>query len=73
MKITDIFFLVASIALVTNNCQSYRKKPPEVFCKRRCSETFCKIHRKTPVLESLFNKVAANALSFDADACYLLV
>ena len=26
----------------------------EVFCKKRCSKKFCKIHRKTPVPESLF-------------------
>ena len=30
-----------------------QKQPPEVFCKK-----FCKIHRKTPVPETLFNKVA---------------
>ena len=33
-----------------------RKQPPEVFCKKRCSEKFGKFHRKTSVLESLFNK-----------------
>ena len=31
-----------------------QKQPPEVFCKKRCSEKFHKIHRKTSVLESLF-------------------
>ena len=31
-----------------------QKQPPEVFCKKRCSWKFHKIHRKTPVLESLF-------------------
>ena len=39
----------------------YCQKPaPEVkvFCKKRYSEKFCKFHWKTPVLESLFNKVA---------------
>ena len=30
------------------------KQPPEVFNKKRCSEKFHKIHRKTPVPESLF-------------------
>ena len=30
----------------------------EVFCKKRCSYRFCKIRRKIPVLESLFDKVA---------------
>ena len=35
-----------------------QKQPPEVFCKKRCSKKFHKIHKKTPVPESLFNKVA---------------
>ena len=30
----------------------------EVFFKRNVFENFAKIHRKFPVLESLFNKVA---------------
>ena len=34
-----------------------------MFCKKRCSERFRKFHRKTPVLVSLFNKVA------DVQAC----
>ena len=29
-----------------------------MFYKRSCSQKFCNIHRKTPVLESVFNKVA---------------
>ena len=33
----------------------------EVFCKKRCSKIFRKFHRKTPVLESLFDKVAGLA------------
>ena len=35
-----------------------QKQRPEVFCKKRCFEKFRKIHRKTPVSESFFNKVA---------------
>ena len=31
---------------------------PELFCKKRFSEKFCKFHRKTSALETLFNKVA---------------
>ena len=31
-----------------------QKPPPEVFFNKRCSKKFCKIHRKTPVPESLF-------------------
>ena len=34
-------------------------QPPEVFCKKRCSQKFRNIHKKTPVLESLFNNVTA--------------
>ena len=34
-----------------------QKQLPEVFCKKRCSEEFCNIHRKTPVLESCFKKI----------------
>ena len=30
------------------------EQPPEVFCKKGCSQKFRKIHRKTPVSESLF-------------------
>ena len=38
----------------------FKKQPSffEVFCKRTCYEKFNKLNRKTPVLESLFNKVA---------------
>ena len=38
--------------------QNLQKQPPEVFYWNRCSQKFCKIRRKTPVSESLFNKVA---------------
>ena len=36
-----------------------QKQPPELFCKKKAFEKFCKFYRKTPVLESLFNKVAS--------------
>ena len=35
-----------------------QKQPPEVFHRNSCSEKFCKIRKKTPVLESFSNKVA---------------
>ena len=36
-----------------------QEQPSEVlFFKKGCSKKFCNIHRKTPMLESLFNKVA---------------
>ena len=36
-----------------------QKQPPEAFCKKMCSRKFQKIHRKTPVPVTFFNKVAA--------------
>ena len=35
-----------------------QKQPPEAFCKKMCSWKFHKIHRKTTVPETFFNKVA---------------
>ena len=36
-----------------------QKQPPEVFCIRRRSKKFRIFYKETPVLESLFNKVAS--------------
>ena len=36
-----------------------QKKPLEIFCKKRCSKKSHQFHKKTPVLESLFKKVAS--------------
>ena len=33
-----------------------RSRRPEVSCQKRCSQKFCKIHRKTPVPENLLLK-----------------
>ena len=35
-----------------------QKPPPEAFCKKMCSWEFHKIHRKTPVPKTFFNKAA---------------
>ena len=35
-----------------------QKQLPEMFSKKRCFEKFHKVHRKTSVPESLFDKVA---------------
>ena len=35
-----------------------QKQPSEAFCKKMCSWKFQKIHRKTPVPETFFDKVA---------------
>ena len=37
--------------------EDIQKQPPQVFCKKRCSQKFRKFHRKKPVMESLFSKV----------------
>ena len=34
-----------------------QKQPPETFYEKGCSQKFHKIHRKTPVPKSLFNKI----------------
>ena len=54
-----------------------QKQPQEVFCKKRCSKKFCKIHRKTPAPESLFlTKLQVEACNFvekrDSDTGVLL-
>ena len=36
-----------------------QKQSPEVFPEKWCSQKFCKLHGKTPLLESFFNKVAS--------------
>ena len=49
----DNFFMAEStliqIACFSHETLLNKKQPPEVFCKKRCSYKFCKIHRKTPV------------------------
>ena len=35
-----------------------QKQPPEVFCKKKVFLKLLQFHRKTPVLECLFNNVA---------------
>ena len=37
-----------------NDADEGQKQPPEVFCKKTCSQKFCKIHGKASVPESLF-------------------
>ena len=45
-----------------------QKQPPEVFCKNRCSQKYHKIHRKTPMPESLF---FVNFVKFLRTPCYI--
>ena len=32
---------------LTSKKDNFQKQPPEVFCKKRCSQKFRKIHKKT--------------------------
>ena len=48
-----LFVIILGPMLLT-----HRKQCPEAICKKSFSSKFCNIHRVTPVLESLFNKVA---------------
>ena len=67
-RVCLVFFLMALIPIqiyysnmnktTVEAYVQFRKQPPAVFCKKSCSLKFRKFHRKTPVLESLFNKVA---------------
>ena len=38
------------------------KQPSDMFCKKRCSQKFRKIHKKRPVQSRFFNKVAGLGL-----------
>ena len=53
-----------------------KEQPLEVFYKRSCSQKFRNIHRKTPVLESLFNNAGArqtcNILKKDSNTSVFL-
>ena len=57
-----LFLVFVEIPRETSTASSQmlvsQKQPPEVFCNNRCSQKYRKIYRKTPVPESLLNKVA---------------
>ena len=49
-----IYRLRIPINFVVSCVLFLQKQPPELFCKKRRSEKFRKIHEKTPVAGSLF-------------------
>ena len=51
-----------------NKNHALQKQPQEVFYAKSCSEKFCNIYRKTPVLASPFNKVAGLQQAFSTEA-----
>ena len=61
--LTDAFVLVLFTSSTSHPHPLCRSSRSQTFFK--CSLKFCKFHRKTPGLESLFNKVAGlKALNF---------
>ena len=53
-------------------CYYQKKQPPEEFCKKRCSQKFRKIHRKTPAPESFsfnFIKKETQTQVFSCEFC----
>ena len=55
---TSEFYFINKIFLC-----SFQKQPPEVFCKKDCSQKFRKIHRKTTVPEPLLIGLRTATLS----------
>ena len=49
-----IYMFVSNFFFNENEGVNSEKQPQEVFCKKRCSEKFRKIHRKAPMPETLF-------------------
>ena len=49
-----ISIFIFQIKIIVCKRRKQPPEPPEVFYKKRGSQNFCKIHRKTPVPESLF-------------------
>ena len=45
-------------------------QPSKVFCKKRCSKKFCKIHRKTPVPEPLAEVFSCEFCEISKDAFF---
>ena len=46
----------------TKKLSQLKKQPPEVFYRKSYSKKFRNIHRKTPALDCLFNRVAGAGL-----------
>ena len=64
------------IETLANLFENTQKQPPNVFYEERCSQKFHKIHRKTPVPQSLFKPQACKFIKketlaqvFSCDFC----
>ena len=49
-----------------------QKQPLLLFYKKRCSQKFCKFHRKTSVLKSLFSRVAGQETQIQMISCRVM-
>ena len=56
VKLKQRIFEITStwVTNTSQNIKCFSGGMPEVFYEKKCSKKFCKIHRKTPVPESLF-------------------
>ena len=52
-SINNIFYVIKNVTVLFST-DTIQKHPPEVFCKKGVLRNYAKIHRKTPVPESLF-------------------
>ena len=50
---TTAFRIETTILILLQHISKFQKQPPEVLCKKSCSQKFRKVHRKTPVPETL--------------------
>ena len=54
LKYFWVFIKQKYLTCISQKHKQFLKQPTEVLCKKRSSEKFRKLHRKTPVPESLF-------------------
>ena len=64
-SIYTVLFIFAFILFISNvSSFSDRSRLPEKFCKKGILKNFAKFHRKIPLSEPLFNKVAGLVCNF---------
>ena len=68
----EMFGLIEPIYKKSSNCKSLidgQKQPPKVFFES-CSQKFCNIQTKMPVLEFICNKVPILKINFNKCICF---
>ena len=56
-KYSNHFLMGTESSLSRNGIIKIQKQPLEVFCRKRCCQKFCKIHRKRPMPETFLIKL----------------